>query len=269
MKKTMATLLFLCVSLIACSQSTVPTPTATPSPVDTLLTCEDHARIRVGDFVLHNNVWNKGDRTDYTQCVFAQSDVYPTTFGWRWDWPGTGRQIKAYPEVMLGDSPWDNEPPTGQLPLPVSESDIVVTYDASIEASGNWNVALEMWLTNDPTPTEQNITDEVMIWVAEQGLVPGPPTYAIVTIDDVKYSLHVAQGHGDESGGSAATWSYIAFYAREPQLSGTLNLRKFLDTLVENGIIEQDRYVASLELGTEVASGTGEFILSMYAVALP
>lgn len=260
----------LCLLIAGCKGARKPNAPETPTPaLDTLLACEDGERIVLGDYVLNNNVWNKGDVTDYTQCVFAQSDTMPTTIGWRWQWPGSDREIKTYPEVMIGDSPWDGEPPTGPLPLPVDAGDILVTYDAALQASGHWNVALEMWLTRAPTPTPENITDEVMVWVAERDLVPGPPTYAIVTLDDVKYSVHVAAGHGDESGGSAATWSYVAFYARQPVLSGTLNMKRFLDYLLEEDLIAKDRYIASIEMGTEVASGEGEFILSNYEITFP
>jgi len=247
-----------------------PTRMPTPTPrIDALLACEDFERIVVGDYVLNNNVWNKGQRTDYTQCVFAQGDIPPAIMGWRWDWPGSGRQIMAYPEVMYGDSPWDDHSPTGALPLPVEDCELLVTYDASQQASGRWNVALEMWLTSSLPPAEDNITDEVMIWVDDHDLVPGPPLHSLVTIDGYKYSLHVRRGHGDESGGSSATWSYIAFFAREPQLSGTLDMAKFLDYLLENEVIAQGRYVASLELGTEVASGEGEFTLRTYEISVP
>jgi hypothetical protein len=189
--------------------------------------------------------------------------------GWRWDWPGTGRQIKAYPEVMVGNSPWDDVPATGALPVPVSARDFFVTYDASMQAAGRWNVALEMWLTSGLPPAEGNITDEIMIWVDANELTPGPPTYDILSIDRAKYSLHISYSHGDASGGSAESWSYIAFYSREPQLAATLNIGKFLGHLLENGIIQDDRYIASIEMGTEVASGTGEFVLSTYEITLP
>lgn len=241
----------------------------TDQGTEPLVTCEDYERIIVGDYMLNNNVWNKGDRTDYTQCVFAQSNTSPTTMGWRWDWPGTGGQVQAYPEIMFGDSPWDDEPPTGPLPLPVSECDLVVTYDASLQAEGTWNLAFEMWLTSDPSPAEQNITDEVMIWVDVNGLAPGGPLNGTAELDGVEYRVYVARGHGDESGGSSATWSYIAFVTRDPMLSGTLKMKSFLDYLLEKGIIEKDRYVASLELGNEVVSGKGELVLSKYEVTLP
>lgn len=264
--------LCLCLTLVACGA-----PLATPLPETAVVqepappsyalsACADYERIGVGEYRLYNNVWNKGDRTDYTQCVFAQSDTPPTTMGWRWDWPGSGRTIQAYPEVMVGDSPWDAEPPTLGFPLPVSVRDLLVTYTASITVTGIWNVAHEMWLTSDPAPAEANITDEVMIWVDAGGLVPGPPLYDTVTFDGVTYKVTIAPGHGDASGNSAATWNYIAFMTEEPLLSATLNMSHFLDYLVEKQVIEPDRYIASLELGTEIASGKGEFILSTYEV---
>ena len=60
---------------------------------------------------------------------------------------------------------------------------MLVTYDATQQASGRWNVALEMWLTSSLPPAEGNITDEVMIWVDDHELVPGPPLHSLVTID--------------------------------------------------------------------------------------
>jgi predicted esterase len=285
MRKTIAILLFcLSLTLAACDgpqavssppvgeTATVPVPASDvpPTPVSyALSSCTDYERIKVGDYILNNNVWNKGDRTDYTQCIFAQSDTPPAAMGWRWDWPGDAREIQTYPEVMFGDSPWDAESPTGGLPLPVSGGDLLVTYDASIEATGKWNVAFEMWLTSDPAPAEQNITDEVMIWVARSDLMPGPLVYDIVAFDDITYTVHIAPGHGDASGGSSATWDYIAFVTRKPLLSGILNMGHFLDYLVEKQVIEQDRYVASLELGTEIESGKGEFNLSTYKITSP
>ena len=263
-------MLGLCLALAACEGSPKAPQVQTPSPSpEPIVACEDYERLAVGDYVLNNNVWNKGERTDYTQCVFAQGDASPAKMGWHWNWPGTGGQIQAYPEVMYGDSPWDDEPPTGALPLPVDECELVVTYDASLEASGRWNVALEMWLTSDRLPAEENITDEVMIWVDAEGLSPGSRIYDTVTIDGARYRVFYRRGHGDASGGSSARWSYIAFLSEERMLAGTLNMGRFLDYLLEKEVIDPDRYVASLELGTEVASGEGEFTLSTYEIVIP
>ena len=97
MRKTIVVLLFcLCMVLVACNvPQNSPPLQETPQSVDALLACEDNQRIIVGDYILFNNVWNKAEWTDYMQCVFAQTDTPPTVMGWRWDWPGTGRQIKA------------------------------------------------------------------------------------------------------------------------------------------------------------------------------
>ncbi len=272
----------LCLTVAACrapqatpplSDSTplLPTGTATPTSPATYAfsTCEDYKRIKVGEYVLNNNVWNKGNRTDYTQCIFAQNSTPPTVMGWRWDWPGNPREIQAYPEVMYGDSPWDTESPTGGLPLPVTTPAVWVTYTASIQATGKWNVALEMWLTRDPSPAASDITDEVMIWVDRSDLMPGPLVYDIVAFDGITYTVHIAPGHGDASGGSSVTWNYVAFVTRKPLLSASLNMGHFLNYLLEKQVIKPDRYIASLELGTEIESGKGEFILSTYEIGIP
>ena len=95
MKRMFVTILLgPCLAVVACNGSPraphVQTPTPSPEP---LVACEDYERIVVGDYVLNNNVWNKGERTDYTQCVFAQGDAPPTAMGWHWNWSGTGCQV--------------------------------------------------------------------------------------------------------------------------------------------------------------------------------
>ncbi|HOT90127.1 MAG TPA: hypothetical protein PLJ78_02080 [Anaerolineae bacterium] len=284
MKKIIVLLLCLSLALTACDKSeatalpsardtaAAPLQTSTVPPTATPLmfsACADYERIQIGEYILNNNVWNKRDRTDYTQCVFAQGKTPPTTMGWRWNWPGTGSEIQAYPEVMFGDSPWDTERPTGGFPLPVSDRDLLVTYTAAITATGKWNVAFDLWLTDDPSPAAQNITDEVMIWVDASNLMPGPQVYDIVAFDGITYTVHIAPGHGDASGGSSATWTYIAFKTRKPLLSATLNIGHFLGYLLEKQVIGKERYLASLEFGTELASGQGELVLSQYEISLP
>ncbi len=285
MRKIFSLLLCLILTLAACAgptsapasppivASTPLPPIASrmpPTPVPySHSTCADYARINIGNYTLHNNVWNKRDRTDYTQCIFTQNTTLPTTMGWRWNWPGTRGEIQAYPEVMFGDSPWDTEPPTGGFPLPVSNRDLLVTYTATISATGKWNVAFDLWLTDAPAPAAANITDEIMIWVDANDLMPGPQVYDIVAFDGITYTVHIAPGHGDASGGSSATWTYIAFKTRRPLLSATLNMGHFLGYLLEKQVIGKERYLASLEFGTELASGQGEFVLERYEIALP
>lgn len=258
----------LTILLTSCSRpQSIMGPAPTPT-VGTMELCEDGATIAVGDFVLINNIWNKGDTTGYTECIFTQAGD-PAVLGWRWDWPGKDRLIKAYPEVMLGDSPWSDAVPTGSLPLPVSDEDFLVTYDAALQAFGSWNFALELWLTDALPPAEENIRYEVMFWMDAGALSPGPAARDIITVDDVTYSVHVSPNHGDASGGSGATWTYIVFYARQPQHTATLNLGEFLGYLQDEGIIEDNLYVATVELGMEIASGSGEFVLNSYEVSVP
>ena len=61
---------------------------------------------------------------------------------------------------------------------------------------------------------------------------------------------------------------YIAFNARSAQLSGSLDLKEFLDYLTESGRLPDDGYVASVELGNEVMHGTGELWLKGYEISI-
>jgi len=65
MRKTAATILLcLCLVVVACDGSKESSPPQETSPsADALSACEDYERIVVGDYILHNNVWNKGQNS--------------------------------------------------------------------------------------------------------------------------------------------------------------------------------------------------------------
>ena len=105
---------------------------------------QDSALLPIPGAVLYNNVYGKGDITNYRQSIFRGTD----DAGWEWDWPESGGpSLKNYPEVLVGRSPWsDVGGPAGaaglsagdQLPRRLAETRMTIDFDFSTVASGLW-----------------------------------------------------------------------------------------------------------------------------------
>ena len=98
------------------AEGTAEITVATPAPEEEA--CSDWAELRDGDYgeyLFLNNVWNKGEITDYEQCLMRRVVGGEDQYGWRWRWPHGQGQAKAYPEVIYGRTPW-RSPTTTDLP---------------------------------------------------------------------------------------------------------------------------------------------------------
>ena len=221
--------------------------------------CEDWKELSSPGFLYINNVWNKGNVADYEQCLLKRIVGGKNQYGWRWQWPGAEGDVKAYPEVVYGYKPWNSPTTTPDLPRQISSiNQIQVNYAVELTASGTYNLAFTMWVTSTNPPTPETITHEIMIWV-DRTFEPQPPEFqvAAVMIDDVTYDLYIKSDFPTTSVGH----KYIAFASHPDQLSGTLNFEKFLTYLIDHDHLPTDHYVTSVELGNEVAEGTGELWL--------
>ncbi len=279
--------LVICLLLAGCVRTTVaPQSTATvalPAPTETMapptetavpasaaasaveLNCEDQAVLDDGSFRVENNTWGKGDLTGWSQCIGLKANADGTAAArWKWDWPASGSNVKAYPEVIYGQKPGGTST-TPDLPRQVNGlNELVVSYDYTTTTSGSGNLAFDVWLTDTDNPDTFGvppITTELMIWVDNFGsLGPGGNWEEVIKIDGVPYSLYTAKNWGDG-------WDYVAFVMTEPQ-TGDINVVSFLKYMKEKGLITGEEYVASVEFGNEVVGGKGETFLNMFSVSV-
>lgn len=102
-----------------------------------------------------------------------------------------------------------------------------------------------------------------MIWLESYGgMQPGGTFLEQATIDGLLYDVVVAENFG---GG----WRYIAFRRVTPQLgAATLNVAAFLSYIQSKSLATGNEYLASIEFGNEVISGTGETRVNAYAVSV-
>ena len=259
--------------LAGCEQAKEPLPSSFGiADVDTY--CRDWAKLRNAGFVYENNVWNQGTirRENRTQCLLKRVVDGKAQYGWRWQWPRGSGEVKAYPEVIYGHKPWSTSSTTANLPRRISAIDeLSVAYDVEMQAQGRYNLAFDIWVTDSDRPTPSTITHEIMIWVGERRRAWEPyPGYlaARVTIGGAAYDLTIKPHAEWLAEHGAPDVAYVAFNARTAQLSGSIDVKEFLDYLTDHGHLPADGYVASVELGNEVMHGSGELWLRSYEISV-
>lgn len=251
------------------------------------LDCRDRATFRspFGGEVI-NNAWNRKAAGSFAaeQCVVerhrpvapasaasaasgAPAGAPPTTvreLGWRWRWPTRGA-LYAYPSLVVGATPW-HDGPGNDARFPRAIRDIramPLRYDLEIESDGQFNVAAEMWIVDKPVisapPDVHSIRTELMIWtdaspgVAEAGPMPRVGEVRIAGRD---WYIHSQEGWGP-SMGTPNTWRFVIYFAKESTRAIAYDMKAFLDDAIARGFVSRDHYVADVELGNELISGTG------------
>lgn len=244
-----------------------PTPTATDAARAVSMKCDDEALIDSGDYRAENNTWGKGNLSGWSQCMGIGTAADGTLYGrWTWDWLNSGSNIKAYPEIIIGQKP--GAAPTSKA-LPIKIDDVgaaTISYDISSTHTGSGNAAFDLWLTDTPNPSTWGvppITHEIMIWIDKFGAMsPGGAFLGRASIDGPTYAVYNAKNWGQG-------WEYIAFMSAELQLGvGTLNLGSFFSYLQEKKLLTGDEYLASIEFGNEIVGGVGETVVESYAVSI-
>ena len=211
--------------------------------------CEDWAKSLNGDYLFENNVWGKGDITDSKQCLLLRGEGDELEHGWQWQWPEEEARIKAYPEVMYGYKPWSMSSSTPSLPIKLADlKELLVTYEADTEATGKYNLMIDLWLTDSDIPNPDGIVHEMTIWLESYGITPRGALIGKASIGGQTYLRYLS---------SANNVKYTAFVSEIGQPKGTLDLKLFLDYLVLRGYVTKNRYLATVELGNQIDSGEG------------
>ena len=230
---------------------------------------KNFAAMTVGDrYRIFNNGWNvKANTGPHRQKVFVKEANGKLVFGWVWKWFGGGTEVASYPEIQVGHSPWVGEVAADSgFPFRVGSKKVVVDFDISMRASGSYDLAFEFWTVTSPVVEKRGIAHEVMIWLAMNRLGPAGTLVATATIGGNKFNVFFSNTHGDASGANSNTWTIISLVADQPILHGPLDIGAIIDYLVQIRLLSTNVYVACLELGNEVASGSGKTEVRNYAV---
>lgn len=231
---------------------------------------EPGARIPVAGAgcLLVNNVWDpNATPAGFTQQISVENRDRKMLPGWRWNAPGERTTVLSMPELVCGDKPWD-EPQKLRPEFPFHPGDRQLTADFAVElkANGRHNMAFSLWAVSKLPAVKQNIALEVMIWN-----VNGEVTYAAAktgsfTAGGTTFDVYVKADQGVVTGPDPFTWKLAMFVARKPFLSGQIDFTTFLDCLLAQHLLKTSDYITSLELGTEIASGSGSVTIKRFEI---
>ena len=268
-KVLMADVVFLVIVgvFVGCA-STEPTKPQSPAGIISEENAADWGTIvRQEKYYIVNNVWNKGAANEPgNQKVFVETLDGKEAFGWQWSWSALW-SVVAYPEVIYGNSPWDESSRTKtEFPFIVGKKNISVDFDISLKATGIYNMAFSLWAVTDPLSPKSTISHEIMIWNVNHYMFPAGAAVDSIVVGGVNYKMYFVNGHRDSSGSSSQMWTYIAFVSDRPVLKGTLDFNTFTDYLIKKGILTQNNYITNVELGNEVVRGTGIVEIKYYHV---
>ncbi|MDE2072121.1 MAG: VCBS repeat-containing protein [Alphaproteobacteria bacterium] len=230
------------------------------------------ANVSYDGWRLTNNAWNVGSLVygqDYSvTTTYNPADlVNGTTFNWQFPAATAPYVVHAYPEMLFGASPkWGGTNPTDPnqvFPIALSNlQSLTANYNLSLSGyTQGDNVAYEMWLTSVPGGGNTTITNEIMIWFHKGEF--NPCGSVIGTYSDPNFSGTVYNQHNTGDGITAPTqWNYTAIVANSDNMTGTVDIAAIIHDLENRGIITGSPYLASVDLGAEVAEGQGSLTVN-------
>jgi len=263
-------ILFVCTPiLLVCVSIPFVSAQADPKAAPVEVRTEDSVLLPIPGAVLDNNVYGKGNITNYKQSVFRGKD----DAGWEWDWPESGGpELKGYPEVLVGRSPWSDvggiagaaELHAGdQLPRRLAEARQTIDFDFTTVASGLWLASFDFWITSSDHPTKNDIVSNLCIWTMNHGLKPS----------DVYKGRHMKLKIGGRTYEAIfetpkenpdKPWKTLCLIDTDPRSKGSLGLESLMDALIAHGMAKPTDFLATAELGTEVAYGRGHTTLRTF-----
>lgn len=224
-------------------------------PAQAASTCSSGGTIAMGKYYVTNNLWGAGSGSGW-QCSWDNWQS-GDTIGWgtTWDWSGQSNSVKSYSSVVLGWH-WGWQRPGTELPVRVGDNrSVPTTWSYSVSGSGTMNVAYDLWLHTQSNPDwSNNPSDEIMIWPYRSGGAGPAGTYqTTVNLGGGTWDLY----RGWIDAGNGVGWNVFSFVRTSNTSSVNFNLRDFTNNLVGRGWLSSNKYLTSVQAGTEVFIGNG------------
>jgi hypothetical protein len=213
---------------------------------------DDFALLPFQNGVLYNNVFAKGGIKNSSQHIFK----YDTTVGWEWEWPeNEGLFIKTYPEIVLGKSPWSKAQYGNQIPCRLNKIKQNIEFDITTNAEGSWCLSFDFWITKSINPEPIDITCNLCIWTKKnsiEGSYNGK--HEVIRIGERAYDVITETPHDQPN----KHWNTLFAVDQMSRSEGILELQPFIELLINRGLAKEDDYLATAELGNEIAYGKGK-----------
>lgn len=217
-----------------------------------------------------NNPWGMQNNPTASgqACLYTSKSGDPFLAGIEWDYQNQGGGVLAYHQLWIGKKPWwkggtsDDRFPM-LLEKAAFDTPIVVDYGYTVEATGSWNAAFDLWICNNPRCAVEDIVAEVMVWTAKDGTQAFPAGDTKERNPDVEWTFFQGQGQ----------WPIYTFLCKDatnsPRNDGPLSIGLFLKDLISRGLLvmnSQQLWVASVEMGFEIWDGKGRARITKLAV---
>jgi hypothetical protein len=235
-------------------------------------TAKTYSVLTHGSLQAMNNAWAREKaKGPFEQCVLQRDAGGQKQLGWTWAWPGFEPEGFGFPEIIFGWKPWSGASTDAQLPLQISAlKELSVRYAVSTEWTGKISLSAAVWLTSSGQATAPNplaITNEIAIWLDyPEDAKPAGERNGSLAVDGLDYELWHAPNHGDRGNGQG--WDLYYLKGPSRRLQGTLKMERFLEAMQGKQLISADQFVASVELGNELMSGSGTTWVNDFEVAV-
>ncbi|KAJ5497986.1 Glycoside hydrolase family 12 [Penicillium expansum] len=215
--------------------------------------CDQWGTTTTDKFIIYNNLWNQAKDTNGKQCTTLDwSNGNAVAWHTSYSWGGAyTNQVKSYASAALKFTPQ------------------ILSTVKSLKSAWTWSysntnivadVAYDLFLSSTPTGSEEY---EIMVWLAAIGGA-GPisstgKTIATVSLNGVEWDVWVGPN------GNMTVYSFVAKSA-VTNFGG--DLLYFFNYLSQNHGLPTDKYLKTVQAGTEPFIGTAELTVSNYWVEL-
>lgn len=236
-------------------------------PDSVTISCDEYYNLETKHGVLTNNVWNKhaAESAPWKQCIEKRTIDGIVQYGWSWSWPFKRRVIYSQPQIKVGASPWAPHPKFNDaFPLKISELDnLTINHELEVLSNGDHNNVTTMWLLTEAYKGNEVRPDlivaEVMIWTysTKNHFNPAGKRHSEFKVGDDVWEVWYQKNWDDKSGVNNNQWTSLSFRVQESSMSTSIPALELLQFAVNEELISEELYIADVELGNEVMSGSG------------
>ena len=121
-------------------------------------------------------------------------------------------------------------------------------------ADGHWCESFDFWITKSDRPTTADIVSNLCVWTTRHGVEPAySGRRTTLTIGGRTYDA-IFETPADQPD---RPWKTLCLVDAELRSTGTLELGPLMDAMIEHGLAHPTDFLATAELGSEIAYGHG------------
>ncbi|KAI8919236.1 concanavalin A-like lectin/glucanase domain-containing protein [Powellomyces hirtus] len=212
-----------------------------------------------GQYMLSNNLWGADtpgtEGTQRSQVRSVSANGKEISWATEYDWNGIAWQVKSFANVELNAAPrqikdikalptdwtWSLENPSSSLVMDVS-------YD--------------LWFSphKDGTGASPSASLEVMVWLSTYG-GSGPAGEQVGQATIAGETWRIWKG-------LVSTWNVISFIPLNEKRQLSMDLKPFIDHVVDRMEISKKEYLVSSQAGTEPFMGSARMVTSKYSLSV-